>query len=144
MQTTLSRLKTLAIGLILAASSAVALASDKVVYHVDDTASQATRTLRSLRNHLDVAPKTKITVVALADGVEFLMEGARDDKNNLEYASLISDLKTRGVDFEVCELTIEKKNIDKSKFVLEATFTKSGVVRITELQNQKKYAYIKP
>ncbi len=144
MQTTLSRVKTLAIGLILAASSAVALASDKVVYHVDDTASQATRTLRSLRNHLDVAPKTKITVVALADGVEFLMEGARDDKNNLEYASLISDLKTRGVDFEVCELTIEKKNIDKSKFVLEATFTKSGVVRITELQNQKKYAYIKP
>lgn len=144
MQTTLSRVKTLAIGLILAASSAVALASDKVVYHVDDTASQATRTLRSLRNHLDVAPKTKITVVALADGVEFLMEGARDDKNNLEYSSLISDLKTRGVDFEVCELTIEKKNIDKSKFVLEATFTKSGVVRITELQNQKKYAYIKP
>ena len=144
MQTTLSRFKTLVIGLALSASTAFAMAADKVVYHVDDTATQATRTLRSLRNHLDVAPKTKITVVALGDGVEFLIDGARDDKNNLEYASLVSDLKTRGVDFEVCELTIEKKNIDKSKFVLEATFTKSGVVRITELQNQKRFAYIKP
>ncbi len=144
MHTTLSRFKTLVIGLALAASTTLAMAADKVVYHVDDTAAQATRTLRSLRNHLDVAPKTKITVVALGDGVEFLIEGARDDKNNLEYASLVSDLKTRGVDFEVCELTIEKKNIDKSKFVLEATFTKSGVVRITELQNQKRFAYIKP
>ncbi len=144
MHTTLSRFKTLVIGLALAASTTLAIAADKVVYHVDDTTAQATRTLRSLRNHLDVAPKTKITVVALGDGVEFLIEGARDDKNNLEYASLVSDLKTRGVDFEVCELTIEKKNIDKSKFVLEATFTKSGVVRITELQNQKRFAYIKP
>ncbi len=144
MQSTLFRFKSLVIGLVLSVSTAVAMAADKVVYHVDDTATQATRTLRSLRNHLDVAPKTKITVVALGDGVEFLIEGARDDKNNLEYASLVSDLKTRGVDFEVCELTIEKKNIDKSKFVLEATFTKSGVVRITELQNQKRFAYIKP
>jgi uncharacterized protein len=138
------RLKTLVVGLVLSASTAVAMAADKVVYHVDDTATQATRTLRSLRNHLDVAPKTKITVVTLGDGVDFLIDGARDEKNNLEYASLVSDLKTRGVDFEVCELTIEKRNIDKSKFVLEATFTKSGVVRITELQNQKRYAYIKP
>ncbi len=141
---TTRRLKTLVVGLVLSASTAVALAADKVVYHVDDTATQATRTLRSLRNHLDVAPKTKITVVTLGDGVDFLIDGARDEKNNLEYASLVSDLKTRGVDFEVCELTIEKRNIDKSKFVLEATFTKSGVVRITELQNQKRYAYIKP
>lgn len=141
---TTRRLKTLVVGLVLSASTTVALAADKVVYHVDDTATQATRTLRSLRNHLDVAPKTKITVVTLGDGVDFLIDGARDEKNNLEYASLVSDLKTRGVDFEVCELTIEKRNIDKSKFVLEATFTKSGVVRITELQNQKRYAYIKP
>jgi len=141
---TTRHLKTLVVGLVLSASTAVAMAADKVVYHVDDSATQATRTLRSLRNHLDVAPKTKITVVTLGDGVDFLIDGARDEKNNLEYASLVSDLKTRGVDFEVCELTIEKRNIDKSKFVLEATFTKSGVVRITELQNQKRYAYIKP
>ena len=141
---TIYAFKKMAIGLALSICALAANAADKVVYHVDDTATQATRTLRSLRNHLDVAPNTQITVVALADGVEFLMEGASDPKNHLEYASLISDLKTRGVNFEVCELTIEKKNIDKSKFVLEATFTKSGVVRITELQNQKHYAYIKP
>lgn len=141
---TIHSLKKIAVGLAFSICALAANAADKVVYHVDDTVTQATRTLRSLRNHLDVAPKTQITVVALGDGVEFLMEGATDPKNNLEYASLISDLKTRGVNFEVCELTIERKNIDKSKFVLEATFTKSGVVRITELQNQKHYAYIKP
>jgi uncharacterized protein len=141
---TVRRFKNLVVGAVLLACTTLAMAADKVVYHVDDTATQATRTLRSLRNHLDVAPKTRITVVTLGDGVDFLIDGARDEKNNLEYASLVSDLKARGVDFEVCELTIEKRHIDKSKFVLEATFTKSGVVRITELQNQKRYAYIKP
>ena len=51
MNTTLLRTKTLFVGLVLAVSSTLALAADKVVYHVDDTALQATRTLRSLRNH---------------------------------------------------------------------------------------------
>ena len=58
--------------------SNVALADPtKVVYHIDDSATQATRTLRSLRNHLDVAPKTKITVVALGDGVAAAKRGAQ-------------------------------------------------------------------
>ena len=83
-------------------------------------------------------------MVAHADGVDFLLEGASDEKNHIEYASLISDLKARGVNFEVCEITMERRKLEKSQFVMEATFTRSGVVRITELQNQKHYAYIKP
>ena len=58
-----------------------AFAQDKVVYHMDDAASQATKGLRNIRNHLDVAPDTKITVVTHANGVDFLMEGAKDAKN---------------------------------------------------------------
>ena len=36
---------------------------DKVVYHMDHAASQATKGLRNIRNHLDVAPDTQIVVV---------------------------------------------------------------------------------
>jgi intracellular sulfur oxidation DsrE/DsrF family protein len=32
----------------------------------------------------------------------------------------------------------------RSKFVLDAEFTPSGVVRLTELQAREHYAYIKP
>ncbi len=118
---------------------------DKVVYHVDNAANQATKGLRNIRNHLDVAPDTKIIVVTHAEGIDFLMEGAKDAKNpNIEYASLVSALVARGVVFEVCEITLKNRNIDKSAFVLDATFTPSGVVRVARLQNREGFAYLKP
>ena len=122
-----------------------AFAQDKVVYHMDDAASQATKGLRNIRNHLDVAPDTKITVVAHANGVDFLMEGAKDAKNpDINYASLVSALKARGVKFEVCEITLKNRNMKKEQFILDAEYTPSGVVRIGRLQSQEKFAYIKP
>lgn len=120
-------------------------AQDKVVYHIDDAATQATKGLRNIRNHLDVAPKTKIAVVTHANGVDFLMEGAKDAKNpDIDYGALVSALKARGVSFEVCEITLKNRNLTKEQFNLDATFTPSGVVRIGQLQSRKKYAYIKP
>ena len=53
-----------------------ALAQDRVVYHIDDTAAQGTKGLRNIRNHLDVDPTAKITVVTHASGVDLLMEAA--------------------------------------------------------------------
>jgi intracellular sulfur oxidation DsrE/DsrF family protein len=144
MASCLNKIKRVALGLLLSVFTVIASAADRVVYHIDDSTVQATRALRNVRNQLDVAPKTEITVVAHADGIDFLLDGARDEKNNIEYASLISDLKARGVNFEVCEITMERRKLNKSQFVMEASFTRSGVVRITELQNQKHYAYIKP
>ena len=123
---------------------APALAQDKVVYHIDNAAEQGTKALRIIRNHLDVAPKTEIRVVTHAEGVDLLMEGGRDQKNNIDYGPLISDLKSRGVHFEVCEITMKRRNLTKDQFVMEAEFTPSGVVRITELQARDHYAYIKP
>ena len=80
-----------------------------------------------------------------AEGIDFLMEGAKDAKNpNIEYASLVSALVARGVVFEVCEITLKNRNIDKSAFVLDATFTPSGVVRVARLQNREGFAYLKP
>lgn len=121
-----------------------ALAQDKVVYHIDNAADQGTKALRNIRNHLDVAPDTSIRVVTHADGVDLLIEGAKDAKNSVEYGPLISDLKTRGVQFEVCEITLDRRKLKKDQFVMEAEFTPSGVVRITQLQAREHYAYIKP
>lgn len=122
-----------------------AFAQEKVVYHIDNAESQATKGLRNIRNHLDVAPETKIVVVTHAEGVDLLMEGARDKKNpDIEYASLVSALKARGVRFEICEITLRNRNLKKDQFVMDAEFTPSGVVRIGQLQSRERYAYIKP
>ena len=122
-----------------------ALAQDKVVYHIDNAETQATKGLRNVRNHLDVAPDTKIVVVTHAEGIDFLMEGARDKKNpDIDYASLVSALKARGVRFEVCEITLRNRNMRKDQFIMDADFTPSGVVRIGQLQARDHYAYIKP
>ena len=118
---------------------------DKVVYHIDDAAQQATKGLRNMRNHLDVAPTTQIIVVTHAEGIDFLMEGAKDAKNpNIDYPSLVSALKARGVRFEVCEITLRNRNLKKDQFIMDADFTPSGVVRIAQLQTREGFAYIKP
>lgn len=122
-----------------------ALGQDKVVYHIDNAAMQATKGLRNIRNHLDVAPDTKIVVVTHAEGVDFLMEGARDAKNaDIDYGSLVSALKARGVRFEICEITLRSRNLKKDQFTMDAEFTPSGVVRVARLQSREGHAYIKP
>ena len=118
-------------------------AQEKVVYHFDGGLSQATRGLRNIRNHLDVDPKAKIIAVAHAEGVDFLMEGAKTT-NNQEFAALVGDLMGRGVGFEICEITLRNRNLKKEQFILGPTFTPSGVVRIAKLQAEEHYAYIKP
>lgn len=119
-----------------------ASAQDKVVYHVSDTEAQALGALRNVRNHLDTDPTAKITIVTHALGVDFLMEGAKD-KNGSPYAGPVSALKSRGVTFEVCEITLANRQLKKEQFIQEADFTPSGVVRLTKLQLQG-YAYIRP
>lgn len=117
---------------------------ERAVYHIDDAQSQGIKGLRNIRNHLDVAPDTKIVVVTHANGVDLLMEGARDTRSNAEYAPLVAALKARGVGFEVCEITLKNRDLSKERFILEATFTPSGVVRVARLQTRDGFAYLKP
>ena len=123
-------------------SSGLAWSESKVIYHISDGEAQALGGLRNVRNHLDIDPSAKITVVSHGNGVDFLMEGAKD-KNGSLYAGLISALKSRGVTFEVCEITLKNRNLKSEQFLQEADFTPSGVVRIAKLQHQG-YAYIRP
>jgi intracellular sulfur oxidation DsrE/DsrF family protein len=134
-----------ALCLLMVGLSAQAAEPDKVVYHIDDAAVQATKGLRNIRNHLDTVPSTKIIVVTHANGVDFLFDGAKDPKNsNVDYGALVSGLKARGVRFEVCEITLKNRNLKREQFSLDAEFTPSGVARVTQLQVREGYAYLKP
>ena len=122
--------------------SPMALAQDRVAYHIDDAATQGLKGLRNIRNHLDTDPTTRITVVTHANGVDFLLEGAKD-VNGSAFAGPVAALVARGVKFEVCEITLKNRNLKKEQFIQEADFTPSGVVRLAKLQKQGA-AYIKP
>jgi intracellular sulfur oxidation DsrE/DsrF family protein len=135
-------MKTLIVAALLAGATLAAQAQDMVVYHINDTASQALAGLRNIRNHLDVDPQAKITVVTHAFGVDFLMEGMKD-RNENSFASTVAALKNRGVRFEVCEITLQNRNLKKDQFIQEADFTPSGVVRLAKLQKEGA-SYIKP
>jgi uncharacterized protein len=135
-------LRRCSIALLLAVCSSLAWAQDQVVYHIDDAATQALKGLRNIRNHLDTDPTAKITVVAHANGVDFLMEGAKDP-NGGAFSGPVAALVARGVKFEVCEITLKNRKLKKDQFIQEADFTPSGVVRLTKLQMQG-FAYIKP
>ena len=128
--------------LVLSAAAFAAAAQDMVVYHFDDTSTQALKGLRNIRNHLDTDPGARVTVVAHALGVDFLMDGAKD-KSGGEFAGPVAALKARGVKFEVCEITLANRGLKKEQFLQEVDFTPSGVVRLAKLQKQGA-AYIKP
>ena len=119
------------------------VAEDKVVYHVNDTQEQAVNALRNIGNRLEVNPKAKIVVVTHARGVDFLFKEARD-KNGNPYNVAVEGLKERGVQFDVCQITLRNRKLDKSKFIPEATFVPSGVAEITRLQQREGYAYLRP
>ena len=122
--------------------SPMALAQDRVAYHIDDAATQGLKGLRNIRNHLDTDPSARITVVTHANGVDFLLEGAKD-VNGSAFAGPVAALVARGVKFEVCEITLKNRNLKKEQFLQEAEFTPSGVARLTKLQ-VAGHAYIKP
>lgn len=134
--------KTLA-GLVLAMAASVAMAQDTVVYHISDSAEQALGGLRNVKNHLDTDPGARITVVTHATGVDFLMEGAKD-KNGNPYNVLVETLVQQGVTFDVCEITLRNRKLDRKQFIPESVFVPSGVAEIAKLQARGGYAYIKP
>jgi len=138
-------LKTLFPALLLAAglvAGVPALAQDMVVYHIDNAEMQALKGLRNIRNHMDVDPTAKITVVTHAQGVDFLMVGAKDS-NGGAFSGPVAALVARGVKFEICEITLKNRNLKQDQFLQEADFTLSGVVRVAKLQKAGA-AYIKP
>lgn len=125
-----------------AANGGVQTGEDKVVYHLSEGLEQASNGLRNVGNHLEVNPNAKIVVVSHAKGVDFLMKGAKD-KNGNKYEDLVEQLKMRGVQFDVCQITLRNRQLTKDQFIDYATFVPSGVAEISKLEHQG-YAYLKP
>lgn len=116
---------------------------DKVVYHLNSGLPQATDGLRNIRNHLEVNPKAQIVVVAHALGVDYLMKGKKDTNGNL-YEVIVQDLKSQGVKFDVCEITLRNRKLTKDQFIEEVVYVPSGVAEITRLQQREGYSYLRP
>ena len=131
-----------------AVSMSIAMAAGKddpikIVYHFDAGFEQATKGLRNIKNHLDVDPKTKIVVVAHAQGVQFLLDGAVNATGN-PFNIPVEELAARGVEFRVCEITLKSNNIDPKKLIPQTKLVPSGVVEIGRLQAKEGFAYLKP
>ena len=126
-----------------------ALAADpggpvKVVYHLNEGNEQATAAMRNMQAiTLRPIPTAKIVVVTHAAGINFLLDGAADKNGNL-YEPLVQDLTAKGIEFRVCNFTLQTRNIDKSKVIAEAKIVPSGVAEVSKLQAKEGYAYLRP
>ena len=132
-----------AIAVLVAGCAATTGKQDKVVYHINEGLAQASNGLRNIGNHLEVNPDAKIVVVTHALGVDFLMKGAKD-KNGAKYEDMVEQLRQRGVQFDVCEITLRNRKLSKDQFIEYVTWVPSGVAEVTRLQQKEGYAYLKP
>ena len=115
----------------------------KTVYHFTNGLEEASRGLGNIRNHLAADPTAKITVVTNGNGIEFLLDGAKD-KNGNPYDLIVQDLKGKGVDFRVCNNTLVTRKLDPSKVIPDAVIVPSGVAEAARLQAREGYVYLRP
>lgn len=126
-----------------ALGSAARAAEVRVVYHMSDGIDQATRGLASIRNHLRAEPDTKIVVVALGEGIRFLVRGATE-RNGRPFDAAVGALARQGVEFRVCNNTLTAHDVAPSELVPEITLVPAGVAEIARLQAREGYVYIRP
>ncbi len=115
----------------------------KVVYHMTEGLEQASRAMNNIKNHLAADPSAKIMVVGHGKGIDFMLQGAKD-ANGATYASKIEELGLKGIEFHLCNNTLESRKIDKSSVIDGVTIVPSGVADVARLQYKEKYAYLKP
>ena len=123
-------------------SAILAAAQEKVVYHVND-ATRARMALRNIQNHITADPDAKIVVVTHGAGIDFLLNGAKDDKGQA-YEAQVAGLKERGVGFRVCRNTLRGRNLGDDAVIIDAEVVPSGVAEIGRLQAREGFVYLKP
>ncbi|CAN5212340.1 DsrE family protein [soil metagenome] len=115
----------------------------KVVYHLVDGNDQATRGLANIRNHLRADPDARIVVVALGDGIKFLLEGMKDRKDQ-RFDTAVAALIAQGVEFRLCENTLTAHNVSASSVLPGVRIVPSGVAEVARLQAKEGFAYLRP
>lgn len=115
----------------------------KVLYHLTTGIDTAWGALGNVRNHLAADPQAHIVVVTNGPGIDFLVANAKDSKGR-DFAGVVGDLAGRGVEFRVCNNTLNAKGLDASKMLMEINVVPSGVAEAAKLQIREGYAYLKP
>ena len=115
----------------------------RVVYHVSEGLAQAKRALRLLKNHRQADPAALLVVVALGDGIDFLVQDAVDD-GNYPFELLVEPLAAEGVEFRVCRNTLESRKVDPARLLMQTSIVPSGIAEIARLQAREGHAYVKP
>jgi len=126
-----------------ATQAATQSAPIKVVYHLTDGLDQSQRAMGNIRNHLTAEPGAKIVVVGNADGILFMLDGAKD-RNGYPFDATIQDLKTKGVDFRICSNTLAVRKIERAKVIADVNFVDSGVAEVARLQAREGFVYLRP
>ncbi|MBI6630089.1 DsrE family protein [Pontibaca sp. S1109L] len=122
--------------------------TQKVVYHINDKGGDQSTgyksAMRNIQNHINAvgADNLDLKVVLHGNGVNLLMNANEDDT----LQTIVGSLKSQGVAFEVCNNTLEGRDIsfDEDLYdVWESDIVPSGVAELAHLQAQG-YTYIKP
>lgn len=115
----------------------------KAVYHLTNGLDEAQRGLRNVRNHLNADPNAKIVVVGNGNGIEFMLDGAKD-KNGNPFDATIQDLKSKGVDFRLCNNTLVSRKISRERVLPDVRIVPSGVAEAAALQSREGFVYLRP
>ena len=141
----LTTLKSALLALFVATSFNVQAADDtiKTVYHLSEGIPQASRAIQNIRNHLSADPTSKIVVVTHGLGIDFLLQGATNQMEQ-PFAGAVGELAAKGVEFRVCNNTLNSRKIDPAKLLLETKIVPSGVVEVAKLQAREGFVYLRP
>lgn len=120
-----------------------AAAPVRVVYHMTLGLDEAQRGLGNIRNHLSADPSARIVVVGNGNGVEFMLDGAKD-RNGNPFDVTIQELKARGVEFRLCNNTLVQRKIDRARVIAEVDVVPSGVAEAARLQAREGFVYLRP
>lgn len=115
----------------------------RVVYHMTLGLDEAQRGMGNVRNHLAADPAARIVVVGNGNGIEFMLDGAKD-RNGNPFDVSIQELKAKGVEFRLCNNTLVQRKIDRARVVAEADIVPSGVAEAARLQAREGFVYLRP
>jgi intracellular sulfur oxidation DsrE/DsrF family protein len=114
----------------------------KTVYHLPDEQS-ATLAMFNISNHLTADPAARIVLVALSRGVKVFAFGAQDATGR-PFAEWVEQLTAKGVEFRICQNSMNAYKLTKADLVDKVQVVPSGVAEIARLQSREGYAYIRP
>jgi intracellular sulfur oxidation DsrE/DsrF family protein len=114
----------------------------KTVYHLPDD-RLATLAMNNIANHLAADPGVRIVVVALSTGVRAFTFGAQD-AGGRPYAEWVDQLAAKGVEFRICQNSMNALKLTKKDLIDRVQVVPSGVAEIARLQAREGFVYIHP